>query len=250
MLYWLLVTYFIAGIGSLFASFLLKIVLGGSSALFTHGKSKVSLKDEPKLTRFVAKFTVSKRWFWHFYALGSICSAISLQFYWSFPSFLLFIQCLRRLIESFTIMPGGKDSEMHLIHYLIGVTYYPALITAFSYSESKPNLMGLILFAVTSVVQSYTHYLLGKQRSSSLKYRPIDHPLFRFVHAPHYLTEFLIYLAIGICMPVSYFSVLNLGWIALMLGTSAKSSADFICKTGNYKSHKQFSRHLMFPFIY
>ena len=192
MLYWLLVAYFLCGIGSIFASFILNNLLGGSSAIFTHGKSKVSIKDEPEATKFLAQFTVPKRWFWHFYALGSVASLFSLYLNRTIPSLLLLLQCVRRLVESFTIMPGGKGSEMHLIHSLICMTYYPVLLVSFSFADSRSSIICVTLFLVASVLQSYSHYLLGRQRRASSKHSPINHPLFRFIHAPHYFAEFLI----------------------------------------------------------
>ena len=104
----LLEAYFIAGIGSVLGSLLIKRILGNSSALFTHGKTKVPANQEPSMTKFLAQFTVPKTWFWHFYAIGALVSGVKLVESYSLPSVLLLIQCCRRLLESFTIMPGGR----------------------------------------------------------------------------------------------------------------------------------------------
>ncbi len=249
----LLEAYFIAGITSVLASVCLKQALGRSSALFTHGKAKVPTSLEPAITKILARFTVPKHWFWHFYALGALLSAIKLYEQSSLPTLLLLVQCFRRLVESFTVMPGGKDSEMHFIHYCVGITYYPVLLASFdSYDKSSnyplPCLLG---FAAASLLQFYCHCVLGKERSKSqIQLKPINNPLFGFLHTPHYFAEFCIYFCIAALGTFPPLAILNLCWIATMLGVSAYNSASWLREAWKYKSHREFCRYLLFPFIY
>jgi 3-oxo-5-alpha-steroid 4-dehydrogenase 3 len=244
--------YFIAGIGGVLSSLFLKKALGGSSALFTHGKSKVPSAHEPNPTKFLARFTVPKSWFWHFYTVGLVVSAVKLHEAFSLPALLLLVQCCRRLVESFTVMPGGKGSEMHMIHYFIGMSYYPILLLSLnSYQTSQYAVYCVVGFAVASGLQFYCHCILGKERAKAqIQMRPITNPLFRFLHAPHYFAEFCIYFCLAALGSFPLLSVLNLMWIATMLGVSAYNSANWLCQAWKFKSHQAICRYIMFPFVF
>jgi 3-oxo-5-alpha-steroid 4-dehydrogenase 3 / polyprenol reductase len=115
---------------------------------------------------------VPKRIFWHFYAFGLVCIVLK-EFVFPTPqtslvTLLLAVQCLRRLCECFWVMPGGRDSKMHLIHYLIGITYYPVLLLSFSsgnFASYSPKTdwttwYFILLFISSSLVQFYCHWIL------------------------------------------------------------------------------------------
>ena len=265
----LVYAYFIAGIsGSLFACF--AHTHFGPSNLFLHGKAAINGGPSKggKLVNWISEWTVSKHLFWHFYALGFISSIGYCAFFertGSFiPALILVAQCLRRLFECFCVMPGGKDSQMHLIHYLIGISYYPVLLMSFSINQSR-NAGGTInyyswigLFVFASGLQCYCHWILGQERMKikksqappSCSHRPLTNPLFRFIHAPHYFAELLIYLSIAGLNQFHPLSLLNLIWIISILGVSAKNSADWLTQKWEYKSHKDFCKYLMIPFLF
>jgi 3-oxo-5-alpha-steroid 4-dehydrogenase 3 / polyprenol reductase len=249
--------YFIAGIcGSLFSFFAQKLI--GPSTLFSHGKAATSSsvnKNNFSRANWITKLTVSKSFFWHFYAFGLLFSIAFIIFgvHPSIPAILLAIQCFRRMLECFWLMPGAKRSQMHLIHYMIGLSYYPALLLSFHFQESELNYFWIALFIVASVFQCYCHWILGSSRRNLLKegmHRPLNHAIFKFVHTPHYLAELLIYTSIAGLFRFSPLSILNLVWITSILGVSAKNSADWLCDAWKYKSHKNFCKYLMIPFLF
>lgn len=249
--------YFIAGIGgSLFS--LLAQKLFGPSTLFTHGKAaKVTLTDKAS---WIAKLTVAKHFFRHFYAFGLLASIAFciLRPVNLLPVVLLAIQCFRRLLECFTLMPGAKGSQMHLIHYFIGLSYYPMLLLSFHFQEQEySNLLQIYpwiaLFITASGFQCYCHWVLGSARANLTRknaHKPVNNFIFKFIHAPHYFAELLVYFAIAGLFRSHPLSLLNLIWIITVLGVSAKNSSDWLCDTWKYKSHKEFCKYLMIPFLF
>ena len=270
-----LYSYFTAGIfGSLAAFWAQKYF--GPSTLFSHGKAAKTISTRPqcqqyryryKWQQWMASLLISKQCFWHFYAFGIICStAYCVKFRCNNAAAnLLAIQCLRRLIECFWVMPGAKESKMHLIHYLIGISYYPILLISFKIQQNNNDPYSLsfagwiALFIAASFLQSYCHWILGSERKnikngpkSSAHHRPINNRLFKLIHAPHYTAEFLIYLAIAGVQrfPIHPLSYMNLLWILTILGVSAKNSSDWLCETWKYKSRKDFCKYIIVPFLF
>ena len=141
---------------------------------------------------------------------------------------------------------------MHLIHYLIGVTYYPVLVASFdTFTPAKGVTWYIFGFLLASGFQSYCHFILGRERAKTqLLPKPIQNPIFRFLHAPHYFAEFCIYFFVAASGSFPLLSLLNLGWIASMLGVSAFNSANWLCQTWKLKSRRELCHSLMFPFIF
>lgn len=248
--------YFIAGIcGSLFSFYAQKLF--GPSTLFSHGKA-ATFPPVNNHNHWITKLTVSKHLFWHFYAFG-LLSSIAYNCFRvskSIPAILLAVQCFRRMLESFWVMPGARGSQMHLIHYLIGISYYPVLLLSFHFQgfyKSKFYYPWIALFIVTSGFQCYCHWILGSSRRNLVKrgaHRPLNNFIFKYIHTPHYLAELLIYTSIAGLFRFSHLSLLNLIWIISILGVSAKNSADWLCETWKYKSYKEFCKYLMIPFLF
>lgn len=253
--------YFITGIcGSLFSYYAQKLF--GPSTLFSHGKAATSssLKNH---NNWITKLTVSKHFFWHFYAFG-LLSSITYNYFirvsktrTSVPAILLTVQCFRRILECFWVMPGAKGSQMHLIHYFIGISYYPVLLLSFHFQDDyKSNYYypWIGLFIATSGFQLYCHWILGSSRRRNLversAHRPLNNLIFKYIHTPHYFAELLIYTSIAGLFRFNLLSLLNLIWIISILGVSAKNSADWLCFTWKYKSYMEFCNYLMVPFLF
>ena len=255
-----------AGIfGSILARFAQKLL--GPSTLFSHGKAAISTAHKKKKTKTkkksslyetISTLTVSKHYFWHFYAFGLLSSSL---FYIQSShrkgsAILLAIQCFRRMIECFFVMPGAKGSQMHLIHYGIGISYYPILLLSFHINKthSSPNYYyWVIMFIISSMFQSYCHWILGsirKEIKSDQPHRPINHFLFKFIHSPHYFAELMIYFSIAGMEGFHPLMLLNLIWIITILGVSACNSADWLCGRWGYKSKGEFCKYLMIPFLF
>lgn len=270
-----LYSYFSAGIlGSIGACLAQKYF--GPSTLFFHGKAAKTISTKPqcqqyryryKWQQWMASLLISKQYFWHFYAFGIIFSTVyCAKFgYNNAATSLLAIQCFRRLIECFWVMPGAKESKMHLIHYLIGISYYPILLISFKIQQSNDTFSvslsfacWIALFIAASFLQSYCHWILGSERKNiknelnSSLHRPINNYLFKLIHAPHYTAEFLIYLSIAGVQrfPIHPLSYMNLVWILTILGVSAKNSSDWLCETWKYKSRKDFCKYIIVPFLF
>ena len=237
--------YFAVGVLSCLGSLVLQTFFG-PSAVFAHGKAARGLAKY----HFWDKFTISKQYFWHFYAVGCAASVLSLLSAINAASFCLFFQCLRRLFECFFIMKGSSFSSMHLIHYLIGITYYPALLLSFQFANQHASPIYVCLFAFGSLLQFYCHCVLGQARETLPdSHRPINNRLFRFIHTPHYTAEIIIYSAIaGICRR-HFMSQLNLLWVISLLSVSSYNSATWTQKQYNYKQRTDFARFLIIPMI-
>ena len=241
-------SYFIAGIcGSLFSFFAQKLF--GPSALFSHGKAATTNSTN---CSWINKLTVSKHFFWHFYAFGLLCSIIAFIKTRSIAALLLTFQCFRRMLECFWVMPGAKGSQMHLIHYLIGLSYYPVLLLGFHLQEEYQSAsVWIIIFVFASAFQFYCHWILGSaRRSVDIVHKPLNNAIFKFIHTPHYFSEFVIYFAIAGIFRFHPLSVLNLIWILSILGVSAKNSSDWLCSKWKYKSNRDFCKYLMVPFLF
>lgn len=255
----LIYAYFCAGILSSLISYFAQKYFGPSK-LFLHGKAAETQRITNALKGnwigWIERLTVSKHLFWHFYASGFLLSVLYLIFFdKSIAACFLAIQCLRRLFECFLVMPGGKDSQMHLIHYLIGLSYYPVLLVSFVLQSNTNTelIYWIILFVVASGLQFYCHLILGQERSksqTSKKHRPLNHPIFKLIHTPHYFSELLIYTSMAGLNNFQPLSLMNLFWIITILGVSAKNSADWLIEQWGYKSHGDFCKYLMIPFLF
>ena len=129
--------------------------------------------------------------------------------------FLLFtIQSLRRLYECLSLSNGPSSSTMWIGHYLIGLSFYfftnialfiehvPASPHA-SRFKSLPfpanalkaliDLLALSTFLAASVQQHIYHAHLASLK----KYTLPSHGAFKYIVAPHYTAECLIYLSLS-----------------------------------------------------
>jgi 3-oxo-5-alpha-steroid 4-dehydrogenase 3 / polyprenol reductase len=115
--------------GGIFVVTLLYLSPLRNSSLINHGKL---LNDQNS-----SKWSIRKRYFWHFYLIGAIANLLLLSIRPSMPLILFEIHVIRRLVETLTIMPYSEHSRMHAVHYLLGVTFYP--------------MVGLVLHSTTEL---------------------------------------------------------------------------------------------------
>ncbi|KAK6461122.1 roles in filamentous growth, cell polarity, and cellular elongation [Scheffersomyces coipomensis] len=239
--------------------------------LLLHGKSisNKAINDSTTKTTFLKSIvdqavtlTVPKSWFTHYYVVFLVlCSSIQL-----FPTYvdvvhndlvtfkniklihyIMWIQSLRRVIESYTITKFTSKSTMNFSHYFVGLAHYVLIsINCFTnlslykdYTSSifqsltLVDIVLLISFTLLSIDQFSSHYHL-----STLKKYSIPHK-FHWVSSQHYLDEILIYTVILIFSlkhgfnQVCWFNQLNfiLAWIFVVINLSI-SSID------NYKWYK------------
>jgi 3-oxo-5-alpha-steroid 4-dehydrogenase 3 / polyprenol reductase len=178
-----------------------------------------------KLLKFVKQFgehgkthngsnwmTVPKRLFVHFYFVGV---AVNVFMLWlnradlnkSYISWLYQIQVSRRLYESLFVTHWSKTSQMNVVHYILGVTYYVAapftLLAAWDGSLSLDTSLFWILallFCGLNWQQYQAHRILAELRSSASsasatnpKYSIPRGGLFEYLSCPHYFIEVSIY---------------------------------------------------------
>lgn len=103
------------------------------------------------------------------------------------------LHVLRRLAESLCLR-YTRGSRMHVLHLLLGLSYYPMQMLRYSgYAVHSTLHCNVYLFALLNVAQSALHYTLFTHRVS--------------IFYLHYLTEILIYLSID------RYNYLNLAWL-------------------------------------
>jgi 3-oxo-5-alpha-steroid 4-dehydrogenase 3 len=114
---------------------------------------------------------------------------------------------------------------------------------------SAKTYVAIILFALGSIAQHICH----KHLASLKKYSLPQHPLFRYIVCPHYTSECLIYVAIGIAaapngqiMNKTVFA--GLGFVASNLGVTADSTRKWYIK--QFGADNLAGRWRMLPGVY
>lgn len=191
------------------------------------------------LVDFLTLLTVPKSYFTHFYILLTIGCIYTLAWPRSDPSqathpliiYLVTIQSLRRLGESYFVTKFSPKSSINVFHYLVGMVHYtllsincylgssqslsnltipeklltnltnPGRILAswLEYLATLTNLDRLLvtIFIIASVSQFMSHRHLASLRKYSV-------PSFAYVSSPHYLAEMVIY---GLLMVLAWTSL-------------------------------------------
>ncbi len=223
----LLTLYYLSGIFC-FALFLhLSRHLEGlwHAALITHGKT-VSETERPSIWR------IPKSLFSGFYAVGLV-TGVALLRLTTLPEVALLVHLARRYLETVS-WPYSRQSKMHLVHALVGLSYYPVLVLSVLFSEDALSMRPwhAMLIAFASLVQSYCHWQLYRARSechhpAKVSYvRMAEHSvLFRLLPSPHYLMEIVIYGVYAAAAGGSPLMLLN--WIFVLgnLAISARSTS-------------------------
>lgn len=163
-----------------------------------------------RLVNALARITVPKAWFRHFYLVFAVLQWSQLllapELIWQPSKYLvvwvlLVIQATRRLVESFCLTKWGSSSRMHVSHYLVGIFYYvgvslacwTGLQTQKSEARFGPlDLAVFVIFGVFSVDQFQNH----RHLALLVKYSVPKFRLFGVVSCAHYLDEIVIYLSI------------------------------------------------------
>lgn len=218
------------------------------------------------LVDFLTLLTVPKSYFTHFYILLSIGCIYTLAWPRSDPSqathpliiYLVTIQSMRRLGESFFVTKFSPKSSINVFHYLVGMVHYTLLsINCYlgsSQSLANPEnilnnlsihdklltnltnpgrfLAGWLQYLATLtdldklllaifIIASVSQFMSHRHLASLRKYSV---PSFTSVSSPHYLAEMVIY---GVLMVLAWTSLtsvitLNFGvcWIFVVVNLS------------------------------
>ncbi|KAI8058384.1 3-oxo-5-alpha-steroid 4-dehydrogenase-domain-containing protein [Syncephalis plumigaleata] len=206
--------------------------------------------------------TISKRRFRDFYLLGALWNAYLLvdttimPLYNPFRSamtihskrtiivaYLMQIQLLRRYYECLFVERPSSNARMHIGHYVVGMSYYLVTCLAIwchdnadssihsmtgnssSSLSSLYALLALALFVYASYQQYHCHCILAQLRVTQPDTYTIPYGgWFNLVSSPHYLAEFLIYLALTMLLHFPRVCCCLLVWVVINLGTTARQS--------------------------
>lgn len=193
--------------------------------LTTHGKTSGAVR--------FPRCQVPKTAFRYFYAIGLLSAIVTLKL--EAPCERLFVlHLLRRLLETIW-WPYSDSSQMHLIHAIVGLSYYPILVLAMAASSQHYRTLqpgDYLLLAALSALQSYVHYTLWRQRRPQRHGKSVHvpvadrHPwLFGLTLSPHYFAEIGIYGLFSSLTAWSFLMCWNLAFVALNLLVSARHTA-------------------------
>lgn len=166
----------------------------------------------------VAKITVPKAWFAHFYVMYLVLMlgqlVVAPHLIWHNGKYLLiwlFLSCqaTRRLYESYNVTSWSAASKMHVSHYLLGFVFYVGISTTCFLGLQNQKLFanperGVFLrvwIGVLSVVFVYfqvDQFNNHRHLASLVKYSTPYKGLFTKVSSAHYLDEIVIYFVVAI----------------------------------------------------
>jgi hypothetical protein len=155
-------------------------------------------------------FYISKQYFVWFYTIGCICGALTLcyQFNWISFQFLVIHLC-RRLLE--TRFLQKTKSQMNLIHFLVGITFYPFVWMILAVETPQHYTLPSLLLWISCYFQFQCHWAMAHNNQKTLlpKYW-----LFSVFVCPNYTCEILVYVALWLSLQSSQ-SLLLLIFVSL-----------------------------------
>jgi 3-oxo-5-alpha-steroid 4-dehydrogenase len=229
----------------------------------------------------ISKLTVPKTWFVWFYVIGFTWSSMILaskgkvlgilfeqllicqmtpmylQRFNELPLSCFIIHCAKRLMEEYLYVrssKGSRKSQMHILGFLIGASFYLAVPLAFASGESiKVEQTAQLVFLATGITsfvlgsyhQLMCHQVLRRTRSNSAAQYSIPYG---------YFAEILIYIGFTlICAGCEKFVrpelLLALVFTVINLGITAKKSHRWYCNTFG-ESYTNLNRYVMIPWLF
>lgn len=256
------------------------------SCVGVHGKRSTANKPHISVDpNWIAKFTVPKRYFMHFYVIGSSLSVLLLiwmvfrPYHLKLLTVTLFlIHCIRRLWECMTLTEFG-DSVMHIGGYLVGLVHYILvplsllivageekishthhfLLLGLRRNDSLRTLIVILIYALSSALQFHSHRTLYTLKRKQLKdehsveqsdrYSIPSGGGFEYCCCPHYLAEIGIYLALTISAPHCKTMYYLLAWVITNLSVVAyKQFSWYIERFPEEVEKRRLSA--LFPFLW
>ncbi|KAM3165431.1 Polyprenol reductase [Lachancea thermotolerans] len=198
--------------------------------LLKYGKTLQGVPSKGGILGSLQSLTVPKRWFGHFYVYSTALALLNVCFLRGFASLLVLTHSARRLYETRCVSKFGKDSRIHLSHYLVGLWFYTAVNCAVFVDRTRTRsplarLVAVIVFVLSSLDQYRNHLHLSKL----VKYTLPTYGLFQLVSSPHYFDEILIYLSLAVYTS-SLKMFLCLVWVIVNLSTSALETRSWYAK--------------------
>ncbi|KAF1999812.1 hypothetical protein P154DRAFT_546128 [Amniculicola lignicola CBS 123094] len=215
-----------------------------------------------QLLDYLSTFRVPHGFFAHFYVLSVACSV-----FWAWCRghviwFLMLVQGVRRLFESYPPDPKSK-SQMWIGHYLLGLLFYATINIAVWIEQSivhdhvPSHHWGLVLLppailAAHAAQHSY-HAHLHRLRKEHTAYQLPSHPLFPNLLCPHYTCEVVIYLLMSfLAAPVGRWvnwTLLSATiFVAVNLGVTAVGTKEWYMQ--QFGAQKVSGRKRMVPWVW
>mmetsp|Transcript_116088 Transcript_116088/g.266431 ORF Transcript_116088/g.266431 Transcript_116088/m.266431 type:complete len:309 (+) Transcript_116088:18-944(+) len=256
----------------------LSLVVPALGDMSRYGKIRASKpgKRGSAIVDWVVGLVVPKRWFSHFYIVGAAVNGallVHLILVWQFNEIffvhsalkgdtvlglfqfmpsgaegsmvlvgcsLVEIHLIRRWMEQWFLFRPSLHAKMHLLGYLLGVSFYIFMPLSIVLSAPQSDnagrvwvfdhwhtvwhpgsLVGLVLFTVGFLAQHAAHRTLaGLRKSSADSYSRPHGVMFETVSCPHYAAECVLYCGVAVMVPgwatvlVVVFSAANLGLTA------------------------------------
>ncbi|EXJ63796.1 hypothetical protein A1O7_00131 [Cladophialophora yegresii CBS 114405] len=261
----------------------------------TVGQSQQSVGTQ--LLDHLATFTVPHSWFTHFYVLSLVCSltALSTFYYYgyyagatikqnpdlataAFGAHLMLLQGLRRLLEC-VYVTRNSTSRMWVGHYAIGMAFYiatnmaiwieqlcrppsprPATAEQIVFWTWRTIICTVLFFGASERQNRYHRYL-----SSLKKYSLPEKYAFRYLIAPHYTMECVIYLSMALLDTPSIFNqesqlpmatkinwtlVCALMFVAVNLGVTADGTKEWQRQKFHENSSEIEKRWRIIPWLF
>ncbi|XP_026088497.1 polyprenol reductase-like isoform X2 [Carassius auratus] len=231
--------------------------------LIRYGKTK----EDIKIPNWQLLFDVSKRCFYHFYAVSVMWNGLLLLF--SLRSVVMSEALPDWLINALWCLTGRpRDAwkELHLsillLQVLLWIHSFRRLLECLFVSvfSNVPGplfnqltwhqVIGTLLFIWASLLQNRSLSLLAKMRTdSSGKVETLAHKMpcggwFNLVSCPHYLAELLIYLAMSVCCGCSSLT----WWLVVLYVLCNQALAAQLCHD-YYRSKFEMYPHQRKAFI-
>lgn len=203
--------------------------------------------------------SVAKRHFVHFYVIGTCVNAGILWAKGGTLSWLYQIQVSRRLGESLFVTRFSSLARMHVLHYILGLSYYIAVPltlhcidgSSLAY-ETWALWLGSGLFLAANWVQFVCHQNLAALRPARANSDgPGDYSIprgfwFDLVSFPHYTAEVAVYVALAIVAGGARPTVLLALFVAIELSFSAIIQHKWYQQ--KFREYPK-ARHAIIPFV-
>ncbi|OQU96597.1 hypothetical protein CLAIMM_02655 [Cladophialophora immunda] len=268
-------------------------------------RNKSTKQDEPSIGGHfldcVATLTVPHAWFTHFYVLSVTCSLACLFTFHHyagtiegqamdiplFCSMLMLLQGCRRLVECL-VLAQQSNSRMWIGHYAIGMAFYMVTNMAIwvehldvnhsqAQTTSPDRNQGSILWTAKTLAWTFLFFwasdrqnLYHRYLSNLKKYTLPEKYAFRWVVAPHYTAECLIYLSLSFLdapPPQDHHqrrddnqkpAILSVNWtlfcalvfVTVNLGVTADGTKKWLRAKFPDKAWEIIKRWRMIPFVY
>ena len=202
--------------------------------------------------------SVAKRYFVHFYVVGTCVNSGILWTWGGTLSWLYQIQVSRRLGESLFVTHFSSLARMHVLHYILGISYYIAVpltlrcIDGNSLAYATWALwLGSGLFLAANWVQFVCHKNLATLRPAQAHAGPVEYTVphrfwFDLVSCPHYMAEVAAYVALGVVAGGSRPAVLLALFVAIELTLSATIQHAWYHRT--FREYPR-ARRAILPFV-